>query len=436
MEAIKAMGKVALYFLGCKVNQAENEELAMDLARLGHRLVSDPAEADLCVVNTCTVTAESDRKCRKLIRGLVRRGARALVVAGCYAEVDPEALSGIPGVRDVIPNREKGNWARRIDAMLPPPLEAGEYRAGRSRGFLKVQDGCERNCSYCVVPLARGPERSRPREEILEAASRLLGKGCRELVLSGVNLGRYGKEEGRHLGDLVREILGLGGGFRVRLSSIELEDLRWEWLEEWAREPRVCPHLHVPLQSGDDRILREMGRGYDSSHFLEMENGLRRIWPRAALTTEVIVGYPGEDRRAFQRTVDVLERAHVSRVHVFRFSPRPGTRAWKRRAEVNAGEAEGRSDELRRLAEGWRLEYIRRNLGEERELLVEGAAMRGGKSVYLGTTEDYIKAVALGLDPAPVPGSLLRVRLEGVLDGRALAAPVGGEGNGEREENR
>lgn len=424
------MGKVALYYLGCKVNQAENEELAAGLKSLGHTLVRDPAEADLCVVNTCTVTAESDRKCRKLIRGLARRGARGLVVAGCYAEVDPGSLGGFPGVRTVIPNSEKEDWVQRIHALLPAPGEGGDQVGLRSRGFLKVQDGCERRCSYCVVPRARGPERSRPPGEVLELASGMLRRGCRELVLCGVNLGRYGREEGYHLGSLVREVLLLGSDFRVRISSIELEDLRPEWVEEWAGSGGVCPHLHVPLQSGDDRILEDMGRGYRASQFLELAERLQRVWPRAALTTEVIVGYPGEDRRAFQRTVEVLEEAGVSRVHVFRFSPRPGTRAWERRQEVDAGKAEMRSEHLRRLAEEWRLAYIRRHLGEERDLLVEVETSRDGKRAFLGTTEDYVKALVLPRGSMPAPGSLLRVRLEGVVEGRALAVPVDGEGSG------
>ncbi len=422
------MGKVALYSLGCKVNQAENQELAMELARLGHLLVRDPAEADLCVVNTCTVTAESDRKCRKLMRSLMRRGARGLVVAGCYAEVDPEGVSRLPGVVELIPNRDKEGWAERIHRLLPGPGEPEAPAETRSRGFIKVQDGCERRCSYCVVPLARGPERSRDPKEVLEVAARLLRRGCRELVLSGVNLGRYGRGEGYDLRDLVREVLEMGEGFRVRLSSVELEDLRAEWLRDWSRERRVCPHLHVPLQSGDDRILRDMGRGYDSRRFLEMAEMLRHLWPEAALTTEVIVGYPGEDRLAYRNTVEVLERAGVSRVHVFRFSPRPGTRAWDRRGEVDPEEAERRSERLRRLAEEWRLSYIRRHLGERRDLLVEGEGVRGGDRVWLGTTEDYIKAFMPHVEPAPVPGSLMRVRLEDVVDGRALAVPVR-EGN-------
>lgn len=426
------MGKVALYYLGCKVNQAENEELAAGLLRLGHKLVKDPAEADLCVVNTCTVTAESDRKCRKLIRGLERRGARGLVVAGCYAEVDPGALRSLPGVLALVPNREKGAWLERIHSMLPPPEQGEAWVGFRSRGFIKVQDGCERRCSYCVVPRARGPERSRPPGEVLEVASSLLRRGCRELVLCGVNLARYGREFGYHLGELVRDLLSLQEGFRVRLSSMELEDLRMEWVEEWAHEEGVCPHLHIPLQSGDDRILEDMGRGYRASYFLEFAERLRETWPRAALTTEVIVGYPGEDHRAFQRTVEVLEEAMVSRVHVFRFSPRPGTRAWERRDEVVAGEAEKRSEHLRLLAEEWRLGYIRRHLGEERQLLVEAAAVREGEKVLLGNTEDYVKALLHPGTPTPALGSVVRVRLEGVNDGRALAVPVHGEGSDER----
>lgn len=424
------MGKVAIYTLGCKVNQAESEELAMGLSLRGHRLVDDPASADLCVVNTCTVTAESDRKCRKLIRWLHRRGASNLVVAGCYAEVDPGTLSSLPGVHLLLPNRRKEGWLEEIHALLPPPeKERGGLHSGRSRGFLKVQDGCERNCSYCIVPRARGPERSRPPGEVMETASGYLARGCGELVLSGVNLGRYRWGKNYDLASLVGELLEMEGDFRVRLSSIELEDLRDEWVEEWSAKKEVCPHLHIPLQSGDDGILRDMGRGYLSKDFLELADVMRRRWPRAALTTEVIVGYPGESREAFLRTVEVLRRAEVSRVHVFRFSPRPGTRAWRRREEVDPEEAERRSEYLRRLAERWRLEYINRHQGETRFLLVERKIIDGGRRIALGTTEDYIKAFLLDPPPELAPGSTVQVRLTGVRKGRAQAILLGKDGD-------
>ncbi len=424
------MGKVAIFTLGCKVNQAESEELAMRLSSRGHALVSDPRECDVCVVNTCTVTAESDRKTRKLLRLLHRRGSSCLVAAGCYPQVHPEACRGFPGVSLVMPNSRKESWEEEIAGLLPPP-EDGDKPANleglRTRGFLKVQDGCEKGCSYCIVPLARGPERSRPADQVKEVASGFLRRGCAELVLSGVNLGRYGAGTPHDLAALVRDLLHWEEGFRLRLSSIEPDDLRWEWIRQWSEEERVCPHLHLPLQSGDPEILREMGRGYLPGRFLELTAEVKKLWPRAAITTEVIVGYPGEDREAFRRTVEVLERAGVSRVHVFRFSPRPHTRAWKRREEVDPAEAERRSAHLRRLAEKWRLGYVERHLGETRQLLVERKACREGQRIALGTTEDYIKAFLVEPQSGLEIGRCLQVRLEGVKHGLALAKPTGRE---------
>lgn len=420
------MGKVAIFTLGCKVNQAECEELAMRLSSRGHALVTNPRECDVCVVNTCTVTAESDRKTRKLLRMLHRRGAPCLVAAGCYAQVHPRACERIPGVSLVLPNSRKMGWEAEIAALLPPPQDnPGEFAGLRTRGFLKVQDGCEKGCSYCIVPLARGPERSRPAEQVKEVASGYLRRGCGELVLSGVNLGRYGTGTDGDLAALVRDLLAWAEGFRLRLSSIEPDDLRWEWIREWSEEKRVCPHLHLPLQSGDPDILREMGRGYLPEHFLDLAAEVRRTWPRAAITSEVIVGYPGESRDAFRRTVEVLERAGVSRVHVFRFSPRPRTRAWDRREEVDASEAERRSAHLRRLAEKWRLGYMERHLGETRELLVEKKTHREGQRIAVGTTEDYIKAFLVDPPPGLEEGRRLKVSLEAVRDGWALVKPAG-----------
>ena len=420
---------MAVFTLGCKVNQAESEELKMGLAAAGHQLTSDPAEADLCVVNTCAVTAESERKCRKLIRWLSRSGASSVAVAGCYAQVDPESLARLPGVSAVLPNRRKDDWVREIEAMLPagePSVPAEPFL--RTRGLVKVQDGCERGCSYCIVPMARGPERSRAPTEVMETVTRWIKKGCRELVLCGVNLGRYRWGDGYDLASLVREVLSLGDGFRLRLSSLELEDLRPEWIEEWSSRGRVCPHLHLPLQSGDARILREMGRGYRPEDYLEAAHLLRRLWPRAALTTEVIVGYPGEDERAFLNTVKVLEGAQVARVHVFRFSPRPGTRDWEKRGLVDEAASQERSLRLRRLAEVWRRDYALRRIGERRALLAERALERDGERFILGTTEDYIKAVLVRPCGETRPGELLPVTISGWREGRAevVQADAGG----------
>jgi threonylcarbamoyladenosine tRNA methylthiotransferase MtaB len=414
------MAKVAVFTIGCKVNQGESEELKMALAEAGHTICGDPASADLCVVNTCTVTAESDRKCRKLIRWLGRRGAGAIVAAGCYAQVNPGDLGGLPGVVRVLPNTKKDAWAQELEGMLSAS-GPGESHAepGRTRGLVKVQDGCERRCSYCIVPMARGRERSRPLGEVLELACKWLNRGTRELVLCGVNLGRYNLGPGFDLSRLVREVTSLGDDFRVRLSSIELEDLKMSWLQEWSGNDRVCPHLHLPLQSGDEQILKDMGRGYRPEDFLGAARDLRSAWPGATLTTEIIVGYPGESGAAFRRTVEVLREVRPSRVHVFRFSPRPGTPAWNKKGKVAAEVMETRSAMLRALAEMWRVAYAEERVGELRRLLVERVIEQNGVRVAVGTTEDYIKASLVDPPLRARPGCLIEARIYGVSGGRA-----------------
>ncbi len=425
------MAKVAVFTLGCKVNQAESEELKLKLEKAGHALVEDPAPADLCVVNTCTVTAESDRKCRKLLRRLWRDGARAIAVAGCYVEVDPGSLQDLPGVVALIPNSSKGGWAEQIMSMLPPPAMVAERMAsGKARGFVKVQDGCERECAYCIVPRARGAETSTPPLSVLESVMRWREQGSEEIVLCGVNLGRYRQGEDYDLASLVGEILKRGEGFRLRLSSIELEDLRVKWVREWSSSARVCPHLHLPLQSGDEKVLRDMGRGYTPEDFLGRVEEVRRQWPRAALTTEVIVGYPGETQRAFDNTVRVLEEIRPARVHVFRFSPRPGTRAWGRKDGVGAEMAERRSADLRAMAERWRTAYIEERIGETRAFLVERISDGSHGRIAWGTTEDYMK----GALPLPPPGTqtgrIITAEITGMWRGIALMRPYSSPSRG------
>ncbi len=425
------MARVAVYTLGCKVNQAESDELCQGLAARGHAISRDPAAADLCVVNTCTVTAESDRKCRKLIRKLARSGARAIAAAGCYAQVSPEDLRGLPGVVAVIPNQRKEGWVREVESLLPSAAaEAAGRWPRRTRALVKVQDGCERGCAYCIVPRARGAERSRAFPEVMLRVSDSLEAGTGEIVLCGVNLGRYGDGARGDLAALVREVLTAGDAYRVRLSSIELEDLRVEWMEEWSRNPRVCPHLHLPLQSGDDAVLADMGRGYGAGDYLDAVATMRSLWPGAALTTEVMVGYPGEDERSFRNTLQVLAQARPSRVHVFRFSPRPGTAAWGRADAVPVQEAEERSARLRELAEAWRLRYIGEHGGERRDLLVERLVEEAGVRTAYGTTGDFIKGAVRGLRAGVGEGDLLAVEIRGHEDGLARLEARGGRKRG------
>jgi threonylcarbamoyladenosine tRNA methylthiotransferase MtaB len=415
------MGKVAVFTIGCKVNQGESEELKISLSEVGHHICADPREADLCVVNTCSVTAESDRKCRKLIRCLGRRGARGIVAAGCYAQTKPGELRDLPGVKRVLSRSEKENWLLELEKMIPAPAGAvAATSSARARGFVKVQDGCERRCSYCIVPTARGPERSRPVGEILRVTGKWLQKGSREIVLCGINLGRYRLGEGFDLSSLIRELLSLQSDYRIRISSLELEDLRFAWLEEWAASGRVCPHIHLPLQSGDAEVLRDMGRGYSPEEFVAAAGELRRVWPGVTLTTEVIVGYPGESKEAFNRTLEVLEEIQPSKTHVFRFSPRPGTLAYERgyaRGNVAPGEAEKRSTVLREQAEKWRRSYMESCLGQRHHLLVERIAVVGGVRRAVGTTENYLKAY-LDNPPGQVrPGSIIEAEVRAISGG-------------------
>lgn len=342
------------------------------------------------------------------------------MAAGCYAQVSPEDLEGLPGVVLVLPNARKEGWVREIADVAPAGVDASlQPWPHRTRGLVKVQDGCERGCSYCIVPRARGRERSRPPGEVLRQVERWRGMGAREVVLCGINLGRYGAGPGLDLPRLVRKVLDAGEGFRVRLSSIEPEDLQAAWLAEWSASERVCPHLHLPLQSGDGEILRDMGRGYGPEEYLEAARALRSLWPGASLTTEVMVGYPGESDRAFRHTLEVLEAARPARVHVFRFSRRPGTRAWEKKESVPAAEVERRSSLLLSLAEEWRLRYIEEHEGEARDLLVESMEESYGTGVALGTTEDYLRAFLPHPPRGTLPGDVVSARISGISEGMA-----------------
>jgi len=419
------MSKVSVVTVGCKVNQAESEELKMGLVEAGYTLCIDPAESDLCVVNTCSVTEESDRKCRKLIRGLHRRGARAIVVAGCYVQVKPGELDQLPGVIETLPNSRKIDWLRHIMNLIPVTVEGGEpLESQRTRGFIKVQDGCERHCSYCIVPRARGKERSRSLDEVIHLVRKYLYLGTQEVVLCGINLGRYTWNKGLDLGGLISEIISISEGFRIRLSSIELEDLNMSWIEEWSGLGRICPHLHLPLQSGDASILKDMGRGYSPQDFIKAVQALYSVWPQATLTTEVIVGYPGESEEAFQATVKVLEAVRPSRLHVFRFSPRPGTAAGEKGNMVPAEVMEERSAALRALGERWRKEYIQSRLGGTCHIAVEKLLKEGENTIARGTTEDYIKATMTGPPRETRPGRLLPARLCGIQGDQACLEPL------------
>jgi threonylcarbamoyladenosine tRNA methylthiotransferase MtaB len=326
--------RIAFTTLGCKINQYETDLMRQDLASRGNTIVPFDAEADVYVVNTCTVTAKSDYQCRQVIRSVVRRGRDAkVVVTGCYAATRPEEIRNIPGVDLVIGNTDKamihGHIMKTVSVpdVAVPATASIQTKAlyGRTRGFLKIQDGCNNRCSYCIVPLARGVSRSADPGQLVNEFERLVQAGCPEIVLTGIHIGTYGAdlENGPDLTGLLRILLSKRRGSRLRLSSIEPKEISEGIIDLMGQG--LCRHLHVPLQSGDDAILASMKRDYTVGFYRELLDQIAKRVPAVALGADTIVGYPGEGDAEFQNTMDLVEKSPLTHLHVFSYSPRPGT---------------------------------------------------------------------------------------------------------------
>jgi threonylcarbamoyladenosine tRNA methylthiotransferase MtaB len=404
--------------LGCKVNQYETEFVRQGFERLGYRKAVDGEPVDLCIVNTCTVTAESEAKCRKIIRRLAKAHPQAeIIVTGCFATRAPEEAAALPGVVEVIADKRQlpDLLARRGLAEIPSSI--GRF-TGRRRALVKVQDGCRMKCSYCIVPTVRPHLASRPIDEVLDEVRRLLAGGHREIVLTGIHLGDYGNDECGMMNDeysavtedspthhssfiihhplssLLRRITNLEGDFRVRLSSIEAHEVTPELIALMAeRRERICPHLHLPLQSGSDAVLRRMNRRGTVEQFIERCREIRAALDRPALTTDVIVGFPGETEADFAATCRAVEEIGFAKVHVFRFSPRQGTPAADMADRVTERIAMRRARALGKLGKTLRMRYFREFLGCPLQVLVEGAMP--GRPGWMGGTSARHVPVAL-----------------------------------------
>lgn len=405
------MPRMKIVTLGCKVNRYESQYLTEGLARLGYRRAGKDEPADLIIVNTCTITAESDSKSRKIIRRLHRDHPGAeLIVTGCYATREPETLAELPGVSELI--RDKADLPRFLETRgLPSPPEGIEAFGTRHRAFVKVQDGCNAFCAYCIIPSVRPVLRSRPVAEVVTEVRRLIAGGFREIVLTGIHLGFYGvdleAEDPRgnrpDLARLVERLLELEARFRLRLSSLEAAELSDALLSLMAEHPdRICPHLHLPLQSGSDAVLAAMGRRQTSNVFLRICRKVRETLPSPALSTDVIVGFPGETEADFEATCRLVERIGFSKVHVFRFSPRDGTRAAAMTPRVTDKIVHDRATRLIAISERLREEYVRSRVGERSEALLEVPLRKKGNessradegtSLLQGTTERYLRIV-------------------------------------------
>lgn len=426
--------RVLFHTFGCKVNQYDSESLANLLRERGHEVVQDLAAADVVVVNTCTVTKEGERKARQWIRQIAQKYRdKKLVVTGCYAQTNPEELASLPGIALVtgVKDRESlVDWVDKLDGRPEPAVEVSLWSEQerlqwhpadfpfRTRAFLKIEDGCSANCSYCKVPQARGPVRSLAPDKLRSEFARLLAKGHREIVLAGIHLGCYGQDLGTDLTEAVEVADGFAGDYRFRLSSVEPTDFTPALLEALKHAAHLCPHLHIPLQSGSRTVLRRMGRDYSPEQYGELLTALRSAIPGLAVTTDVIVGFPGETEEEFQETMTFVAAQAFSGVHVFPFSRREGTAAYYLPEQIPRQVKQDRSRRLIRLAEELGQAFLQQFPGRTIRVLVEE---HPAARVSEGFSEHYLRTKLTGEYPV---GSFVLGRVTGVAEGMLLATPV------------
>ena len=385
---------IALETLGCKLNQAETELLARQFVEAGHRLVSSVGEADIYILNTCTVTHIADAKARHLLRLAHRRNADArLVATGCYAQRVPQELTRIEGVGLVVGNDEKSRlpwllkeagWLSQPTSIQGDPITASES-VFRTRAFIKIQDGCNNFCSYCIVPLVRGREKSLQADQVVAEVRHRVSSGTKEVVLTGTEIGSY-NYDGINLKRLLKNILTETDVVRLRLSSLQPQEISPELIDLW-HNPRLCPHFHLSLQSGSDGVLKRMKRRYTISDYQKAVSSIRALVPDAAITTDIIVGFPGETDEEFQESYEFCQKIGFARIHVFPYSPRQGTEAAKMPANLTNSARTQRNQNLGALATECAQNYRHGFLGRKMSVLWEKQS--GG--IWSGHTGNYIK---------------------------------------------
>ena len=410
---------VALDSLGCKLNQAEMEILARQLSEAGCRLVSPAEKADIYILNTCTVTHVADRKTRQKLRGYHQRNPKARVVAvGCYAERSPGELQKLAGVDLVIGNDDKSNilqilkdsgYLEEISDIYSPRLYESSRR---TRAFIKVQEGCGNFCAYCIVPHVRSREASVPADDIIKNIKQRVSEGFREVVLTGTEIGRY-RFQGVDLPELIERILSETGVIRLRLSSLQPSEVSPALINLW-RDGRLCPHFHLSLQSSSDNVLARMNRRYRTDDYSRTVALIRNVVPDVAITTDVIVGFPGESEVEFRDTLEFCREMQFARIHVFPYSPRPGTAAADMSGAVSATIKKERSQQMLALGEASIHSFIERFLGQTGEVLFEQKS--GG--VWSGLTGNYIRVYVKStnnLTNQLLPVTLVKAYKDGIL---------------------
>jgi threonylcarbamoyladenosine tRNA methylthiotransferase MtaB len=426
--------RVAFHTLGCKVNQEETASLMEMFRKRGFQLVDFKSPADVYIINTCTVTHTADQKSRQMIRRAISRQPDALVaVVGCYSQVSPDDVLAIPGVdlvvgtrgraklvdlvEDILEKKRAGEFVKEVNAVdsLESDLEFEQLplpdNPQRTRAFLKIEDGCDQYCAYCIIPDARGPVRSLSPELVKEQLGELICAGYREVVLTGVHTSAYGKDlpVGINLAALLRDLVKMPGDFRIRLSSVEPVDVSEELLEVMASSPRICRHLHLPLQSGDDEILEMMQRPYTTADYSELFQKAIKMIPDLAVTTDVMVGFPGETDRHFENTYDFIASLPFRDLHVFKYSPRPGTPAAEMSGQVKPRNKDERSRRLRELADTKARAFAEGALGETLDVLVE-RSYKKRPGYWQGITDNYLRVIFPSQEKE-LRGELLPVRM-------------------------
>jgi threonylcarbamoyladenosine tRNA methylthiotransferase MtaB len=396
--------RIFLDTIGCRLNQAEIERLARQFREAGHEIVATAAEADLAVINTCTVTSEAASDSRAAIRRARRMGADQVIVTGCWATTEPEQAAGIPGVWKIVPNLEKDRLAADL---LGLPFETFDLEPlarqrlpgmhARTRAFIKVQDGCDNACTYCITTVARGASRSRQLEHVLADVQSALEGGTKEIVLTGVQLGSWGWDfsSPQSLADLVSALLARTRVERLRLSSIEPWELEADFFSLW-QDKRLCRHLHLPLQSGSASVLKRMARKTTPRSFAALVEAARQAIPNLAITTDIIVGFPGETEAEFSETLDYIKSLNFAGGHVFRYSARPGTPAARMNSQVRHALRKERHGALQTIFTEAASAYRQQFIGQRLSVLWESSAQISEQGWQLeGLTDNYIRVKAI-----------------------------------------
>lgn len=320
--------KVFFQTFGCKTNQYDTELLRTKMESGGGETVDEAADADICLVNSCSVTAAADRECRQFVRRLLRANDRSrIVVTGCYASHAPDELRALSPRVEVYSNKEKESLPACVGFEVKPEVFGLSRFSTRARAFVKIQDGCQAPCKYCIIPTTRPDYWSKPVEQVVQEVQTLVAQGHGEIVFTGIRLGLYRGDRKVSLTELLKRLIQLPADFRIRLSSLEVTEVTDDLVELMASSDKICRHLHIPLQSADDGVLKAMGRWYDSARYIDRIASIKQRMPDCGLTADVLVGYPAEDEKAFQNTYDRIEKMELTGLHAFPFSTRPGTEA-------------------------------------------------------------------------------------------------------------